>query len=119
MKYLLIIIVCAGAYYFYSNKALIQPSTNDLEYTELIKHLKTKNVKASVLLNSAHKFAVDGCNDSEWLKIRGSNPKACNDRLNSFKDICAERIFPDLDVVIDGYEAANKMLSRYSECTGV
>ncbi|MBU2881382.1 hypothetical protein KO525_03700 [Psychrosphaera sp. B3R10] len=119
MKYLLIVVICAGAYYFYSNKASIQPSTNDLEYTELIKHLKTNNVKTSVLLSSAYKFAVDGCNDNEWLKIKGSNTQACNDRLNSFKDICAERIFPDMDIIVDGYDTANKMLKRYSECTGV
>lgn len=119
MKYLLLVIICAGAYYGYSSKASTQVSADDLAYIELLKHIKSEDVKALVLLNAAHKFAVDGCYNNEWLKGKDSNTQICNDKLKAFKDMCAERIFPDLDVVIKGYDAANKLLSRYSTCTGI
>jgi hypothetical protein len=119
MKYLLILIICAGAYYGYSSKASTQAPANELTYIELLKHIKTEDVKASILFNAAHKSAVDGCYDAEWLKMRGSNTQACKDKLKAFKSICAERIFPDLNKVIKGYNSSNKLLLRYSECTGV
>jgi hypothetical protein len=119
MKYILLIIICAGAYYGYTTKASPQIPASELTYIELLKRIKTEDVTANILFNAAHKSAADGCYDTQWLKIRGSNTQICNDKLKAFKDMCAERIFPDLNKVIVGYSNADKLLKRYSECTGV
>ncbi len=119
MKYILLILICAGAYYGYTSQASTQVPVSELTYIELLKHIKTEDVKAEVLFKVAHKSAADGCYDYEWLKIRGSDTQMCNDKLSTYKSMCTERIFPNLDKLIIGYNAADKLLKRYSECTGV
>lgn len=119
MKYILILIICAGAYYGYSSKASTQVPVNELTYIELLKHIKTEDVQASILFNAAQKSAEDACNHTEWLKMKGSNTQECQNKLKAFKSMCEERVFPDLNKVINGYNSANKLLLRYSECTGV
>jgi hypothetical protein len=90
-----------------------------LSYNEVLVKIKTEEVKASELLYAAHNFAVDGCTDDQWLKVRGSNSTLCIDKLNTFKDTCANRIFPDLNKTYKAYNTANRLLKRYSSCTGV
>jgi len=119
MKYLLLMVICVGSYYAYTSQASNQIPVNELSYPELLTRIKTEDVNTKVLLAAAYKSAADGCYDNEWLKMRSSDTQSCNERLEAFKDMCAERIFPDSDKIIKGYSSANKLLLRYSECTGI
>jgi len=119
MKYLLLILIGLGGYYFYSKEVNSTPEINSLTYNELIAKLDKIEVKASELLEAANQFADEGCSDKEWLKLRGTDKQSCLDKLNAFKGMCAERIFPDLSKTYSGKGVASNLLGRYSSCTGV
>ena len=119
MKYLLLILIGSGAYYFYANNYVVPPDSKALTYNELIAKVETVEVKASEILLVSHKVAIAGCKNEEWLNIRGVSSQQCMLKLNALKDVCSDRIFPEMDKTYIGKGVASKLFDRYSVCTGV
>lgn len=118
MKYLLIILISLGAYYYF-NASNINESAKALTYNELITKIESLDVKASEILFVSNKLAILACSEQEWLDIRGVSSQQCMAKLNTLKDACAERIFPDPNKLYTDKNGASQLLERYSVCVGV
>lgn len=116
MKFLFLIAVIYGAYYFYTNNKVESIEVNNGK--ELFKKLKTSPVTKEDIINSASFTALKLCDDETFQNPVGHTPSSCRKRFNSFKDMCVERIFISDHQQYSQNDGVKGLYKRFIKCVG-
>lgn len=117
MKYLVLIILAAGAYYWYSNSQNVEIVVKS--YPDLLKKAEAQSVNLNEVKEGAYLLAEFFCNDEEFQKSGRSSVQACMSRLNKWKDPCISRVFDEAPEIFTDKAEVVSYAKRYAACTGI
>ncbi|MCE0558704.1 hypothetical protein [Motilimonas sp. E26] len=116
MKFLVLIALLAGGAYFYmGNKEEFKINN----YQDLLKKAEVEPVTMSEVKLGSNMLATFFCNDENFQKTGGSSVEKCLNTYNTFKSMCEDKIFVDLEQRVVSKDAVTKIAKRYTECVGI
>ncbi|MDO6685419.1 MULTISPECIES: hypothetical protein [unclassified Agarivorans] len=116
MKYIILVVVVAGGIFLYSKK---QPPTVVVSnHQELFLKLDSSSVSIDEVKEGAYSFSKFFCNDEEYQTSGGKSVTSCLAKYEDFKEMCADRIFPDSSASFSDKKQVMGLLSRYTKCVG-
>lgn len=112
MKYVFIVLILAGGYYFYTQYQQTKPKADSIN--GLID--SGQPVLASYIFEKADNLAVFTCNDASYQQALNSNVSKCNEHYSKVKAECKNTVFPDLNKKITDKTEANSLMKKYVQC---
>lgn len=112
MKYLFIVLLLGGGYWYYSNHM----TEKETDQTILAKIQQNGFAPAEDVKKQANVIATFMCNDPQVQNELGSSVEACLKRYNEFKEMCEKSIFPDPSAKITRIEDSKALMTRYTKC---
>ncbi len=119
MKNILLLILTLTAYYLYTNQSrqnFSKEKPNSIQ--DVILKLGTSQVSASEIIEGSSAFALELCDDTSYQLAGGETPSSCHAKFKSFKTMCAERIFPEVDKAFSGEKEVSPLIERFVNCVG-
>jgi hypothetical protein len=120
MKYLFLLVLGISGFYIYSN--FYSAIDNDFDPTDskmLFKHMiDGGEVSTSEVIIASESMAKLFCNDATLQVSGGHTIASCHEKLNSFKDMCVNRIFPDKDKIYSNKDEVGNLFKRFVRCVG-
>ena len=120
MKYIFLLVLGISGFYIYSN--FYSAIDNDFDPTDskmLFKHMiDGGEVSTSEVIIASESTAKFFCNDATLQVSGGHTIASCHEKLNAFKDMCANRIFPDKDRIYSNKEVVGNLFKRFVKCVG-
>ncbi|WP_096086829.1 hypothetical protein [Agaribacterium haliotis] len=111
MKYLVVLILGACAYWAYQNYSL---SEAELSLSEKLRH--EGSVSASEVFSTAKELVVTICNDSELQQAWGNTPDKCLQQAQNLESSCRQQVFADTEKNIDSIPGIKALLAQYHRC---
>ena len=119
MKFLALLIAIAGGAYFYMNGVDSKNEQQITSYQDLLRKAEVEPVSMEEVKLGSNMLATFFCNDESFQKSGGSTVKKCMDTYQGFKEMCEERIFPDLELDVVFKDKVKKTAKRYITCVGI
>lgn len=114
MKYLVIVLLLAGGYWFYTEKYVKQNSAGE----NLIAQLKEgKPISIQQAKIKANEIVAFLCNEPDLQAEVHSSPAECSGKYMERKASCEQRIYPESAQPIKSEEELMAYLKRFRECT--
>ena len=117
MKKLLILVVIAGAYYFYNENQNIE--VNITNYQDLLKKVEVSDISQEELKKGSHLLVEFFCNDATFQTSGGSTVNSCLSDFNAYRDTCDNEIFGLGPEIFTKKEDVTATANRYLKCIGI
>lgn len=116
LKYLLIIGLIAGGYYFFTDNQSTEVGITS--YQEVLQKAEANEVSQEEVKKGAVLLATQFCNDSYFQETGGSSTSACLDKLGTRGEQCTERVFGHAPDSFYGKESVSTISKKFIKCTG-
>lgn len=116
MKYVFIIGLLAGGYYFYTNNQ--QSEAQVTSYQGLLQKADADEVTQDEVKKGALLLATQFCNDSYFQESGGSSTNVCLSKLESRTSRCNDTIFSSAPDTFYDKEIVSRISKEFAQCTG-
>lgn len=116
MKYLFLLLVGFLGFYFYSS---IDNRFDPNDSRMLFKHMiDGGEVSASDVITASVSFSQKLCNDASYQATGGHTITSCHKQLDTFKQICTDKIFPNKEKIYSNKDEVGSLFKRFINCVG-
>lgn len=116
MKYIFIIGLLAGGYYFYTNNQ--QSQVQITSYQSVLQKADADEVSQDEVKKGALLLAAQFCNDSYFQESGGSSTSACLGKLESRTSHCNNSVFSNAPDTSYDKESVSRISKEFAQCTG-
>jgi len=116
MKYLIILALAAGGYFYFSNQQDSIPEVKS--WHTLVNNVENEGVYSTQVRQGVYILAQRFCNDASFQNSGGSSISSCKKSLNNLGQMCEDRIFKNAPSKYNSKSEVASLGKRFASCVG-
>jgi len=114
MKYLIILALAAGGYFYFSKLESKNHEVKD--WSSLVNSVEREGASLPQVKRGVHLLAQRLCNDASFQKSGGSSVVSCNESFKKLSVMCENRIFNNAPSKYESKSEVAALGKRFASC---
>jgi len=119
MKYIVLILIIVGGYYFYETKSDPNTEIEVKTHRDIYTKLALTPVSTSEIITGATEFALSMCDDISFQNAGGETTSSCKNKFTNFKTMCSNQVFGEEEQLYSSKNKVDSLSKRFINCVSI